>query len=141
MKHSNRIVILSCGSKKIDHQSPALALYCGSFFKAQRRWALSVVSYHQIYILSAKYGFLKATDKIEPYELKMGDKGSIDCKRLRHQAVELKLLEPTLDIVSLVGENYKKVLTQAVPNIKYPLDGMPIGIRMMNLKKNERKWP
>ena len=61
----------------------AANLYTGSLFKAGLKWALSVAAPEDIRILSAKYGFIKLGRVIEPYDVRMGDKGQVSDEELK----------------------------------------------------------
>ncbi len=72
---SRRTLILPCSEKKLQVPSAAFDLYQGSGY-------LSVVKKHDrrlldrafnIYFLSAKHGIIRASDWIEPYDLKLSD--------------------------------------------------------------------
>ena len=81
------ICITPCGLAKLPYPAPASELYIGNYAKACMRYAISIAGENNTYILSAKYGFLKLTTIIEPYNVRFGDKdGVITHSHLVHQA-------------------------------------------------------
>lgn len=133
------IVIIPCGSKKRQHETRAENLYVGSYFKMNLKWAKSVTSDEQIYILSAKHGLLKLNQKIKPYEQYMGKPGSISIETLQKQILALNLVNKT--IIALGGSNYINALQKTGLQIKTPVAGFPMGKQIQLLKKNLGKIP
>lgn len=106
-------------------------MYIGSFFKAQLEWAKKNFEKDKIYILSAKYGLLKLNDFIEPYNIKMGEKGSIDLIKISQQIKKYNINEK---IYSSAGKDYRFLLNKVFINIEYPfkhLKGMGYMIKAM----------
>lgn len=127
------IVIISCGKKKKDVMSPAYALYQGTYFKLNLAYAEKLTKdLKQIYILSAKYGLVSAFQKIEPYNLKMGEKGCIIS--IKNQVKELEL-EDEKDVIVLGGSLYVNICKEVWPNCETPLRGKGgIGKQLRYLK-------
>ena len=134
----NKAVIISCGDKKLNRKARAIDLYQGSYFKGQKLWALSVVCLGDVFILSAKYGLIKSTLHIEPYNIRMGGCGSISVGVLKEQALELDLY--SRDVISTCGLDYKKKLDEIGLVYKSPLDGLGLGYRLKAMKLNRGKW-
>lgn len=123
--------IITCGSKKLTFPTAAQNMYIGSFFKAQLQWAKKHFHEDKIFILSAKYGLLKLNDVIEPYNIKMGDKGSVDLIKISQQIKKYKI---NTKIYSSAGKEYRKLLDKVFINIEYPfmhLKGMGYMIKAM----------
>lgn len=120
------IVVISCGAKKRDVASRAIDLYQGSYFKAARNWARSIAPDSRIYIMSAKYGLLPANKVVEPYNLRMGQAGSVSIATLRQQARAL-LIDRDVAIV-VAGSGYTKMARQVWGDLRTPFAAQPHGI-------------
>lgn len=123
--------IITCDSKKLTKPSIAQNMYIGSFFKTQLQWAKKHFNRNNIFILSAKYGLLKLDDLIEPYDLKMGDKNSVNLQTISKQIKKYKI---NGKIYSTAGKEYRKILDKVFINIEYPfrhLKGMGYMIKAM----------
>lgn len=83
MRH---IVVIPCGGAKLNHPAPAAELYTGSMFQDALRTARMLTSDSDIFILSARYGLVTLDQILEPYDIKMGDPGSIHVDDVRIQA-------------------------------------------------------
>ncbi len=118
-------VIITCGKKKAITKSRAELMYVGSHFKTCLRWAKSKTTPEHIFILSAKYGLLKLTDVIEPYELKMGQKGCVTDEYVKFQASQLKIANHR--VLSTAGKEYRLILDKVFKKIEYPFFNMALG--------------
>lgn len=78
-------IIITCGRSKRRQPCQAHQMYVSVRAKLLLNYALTNAAPEDFRILSAKYGFLKLTDEIEPYELLMGDPGSVTTEILRQQ--------------------------------------------------------
>ncbi len=124
--------IITCGSSKCVTITKAEKMYVGAFFKAQLRYALKHFNREQIFILSAKYGLLTLDEKIAPYDLKMGQTGSIGADTLKIQAATMGIINN--QITSTAGKDYRAVLDRVFINVNYPfknLTGMGHMIKAM----------
>jgi hypothetical protein len=101
-------VIVCCGAAKIDRPAPAGEMYVGSFHHMARTAAATLTSESRLLILSARYGLLRPTDVIEPYDLRLGQLGSATAADIREQAAEqgLRVLHP---LVVLAGRDYAQL--------------------------------
>lgn len=115
------IVIISCGAKKRPHSCAARDLYTGSYFRAALAYALAIAPPHKVFILSAKWGLLRLTDEIEPYELKMGAPGSVDVTTVQMQACRMNIAHQR--VVAVTGKAYREVCRAAWGEIETPLAG------------------
>lgn len=68
------IILISCVSKKLDRTTTAETIYTSALFKKNLTYAKSL-NPNEIFILSAKYGLLKLTDEIEPYDKTLNKMG------------------------------------------------------------------
>jgi hypothetical protein len=120
------IVVISCGAKKADTAQRAIDLYQGAFFRATSGWARSVADERNIYIMSAKYGLLPAAKVVEPYNLRMGQAGSVTVETLRKQARALRI-DKERPIV-LAGKDYLAMAEQVWAGVYAPFSAQPRGI-------------
>jgi hypothetical protein len=131
----NPLVIISCGAKKIDKPSPAMDLYIGSYFKMALRFAKAHTSIDNIRILSAKYGLIKATDVIAPYEMRITDMRAATVPLIISQAKSLGDYGRS-DVLVVAGKDYNYVIKSVFPNSKNVVAGQKgMGLQMSLLKK------
>jgi hypothetical protein len=148
MKDSSRpraLVVVPCGRRKVwdkhpDHGS-ALArdAYTSPVFLLNRAYA-ELFGDHWV-ILSAKYGFLEATDSVSgPYDVTFKDRatGSITINELRDQIAARRLADPDL-VIGLGGKNYRTIVQAAFEGSNvvttFPFAGLPIGRYMQAIKR------
>src|SRR5262245_30709215 len=115
------IVIISYGAKKLDRAAPARDLYVGPYFKALLAYALTLAQAKDVLILSAKYGLIGVNERFEPYNLKMGEPGSITSIKLSDQAEVYGLLAEK--VIVLGGKLYTGLCRKVWPNLEAPLEG------------------
>lgn len=135
------IVLISCVSKKLDRKATAEKIYTSSLFKKNLTYAKSLKP-NGIFILSAKHGLLKLTDKIEPYD-KTLNKMSVNEQREWSKAVVSKL-KSVADLKNdqftfLAGDKYRKYLLPELEHIKIPMQGLKIGEQLQWLTKQNSK--
>lgn len=141
------IVVIPCGSKKRDGRHAARDLYVGPYFRAAYRYATSVVSESNVFILSARYGLVRCGDVLQSYELTLGDPGSVTPLRVRDQADALGIItEP--DVIVIGGERYVKLVRQVWPRSRAPfgrdgklLERAGIGYQLQALKRWRGRVP
>jgi cytoplasmic iron level regulating protein YaaA (DUF328/UPF0246 family) len=75
-----KIVLISCVSKKRDQICRARDLYISPLFKKNLQYAQKLTP-DKIFILSAKYGLVGLDDEIEPYDLTLNTMSSREIKR------------------------------------------------------------
>jgi hypothetical protein len=105
-----QLVIIPCGSAKLDHAAPAAELYTGSMFLDALRTARTMTTDENIRILSAKHGLVRLDHVLEPYEMKMTDKESVTGYRLVMQLVGLKF---DGELITFLPKAYLNRLTSA----------------------------
>lgn len=101
------VCVISCGSAKLAAPTAAHRLYTGSYFRMQLRWARSRYPADRIRILSAKYGLVRLTDRLAPYDLLMGAPGSVTADQIAER------LPAGATIVTSCGAKYLKPLRAA----------------------------
>jgi hypothetical protein len=135
----SRLVIVPCGAAKLASAAPAGDMYTGSYHRACRRAAERLGG--RVLILSAKYGLLELAKPIEPYELRMGQPGSVDAATLRRQARTLGV-DQVDDVVILAGRRYSDAACQVWPHARRPLDGTRgMGEQLARLAELARAGP
>lgn len=115
-------VVIPCGGAKRSERCPAGEMYVGGYHRACRKYANRLTMPARILILSAKHGLLRLTDVIEPYELRMGQPGSITTAVAWQQARKMGLLDESR-VVALGGRAYTAVCRTIWPHCTTPLDG------------------
>lgn len=131
-------MVISCGYKKRTHPCQAWQMYIGSYFRAMLRYALSVADRERIYILLAKYGLLRLTDPIEPYNLKMGMPGSIAAAAIAEQAERLGIAGE--QVLCLGGQEYVARCRAVWKDMVAPLSG-GMGNQMRWMKAQHGRLP
>ena len=132
----NKIVLISCASKKKDYKTKAGDLYISPLFRYNLKFANSM-NPDVIYILSAKYGLLNLNREISPYE-KTLDKMSFFERKIWADSILFELekvsnLEKD-EFIFLAGNKYRKDLISKIKNYKIPLKGLGIGKQLKYLK-------
>jgi len=115
-----RVVVIPCGGKKLDEAAPAGELYVGSYHRAARRAADALGG--RVLILSALHGLVDLDTVLEPYDLRMGQPGSVAPERLAEQAVALGVAD-SLNVAVLAGKAYADAASSVWPHAVRPLDG------------------
>jgi hypothetical protein len=112
--------IIPCGGSKTATANKARDLYTGSMFKmglaAAEAEARDMGG--EVLILSALHGLVQLDTVLEPYDLKMGDEGSVTAERVLEQARELGMeTEDMVDVYSFLPKAYFGVLDAALREI------------------------
>jgi hypothetical protein len=112
-----RVIVAACGRAKRDRAAPAADLYVGRYARVPIDWAMSVDP-AALVILSAKYGLVRPDDVLEPYNLRMGDPGSVTARRVRQQADDMGLLAAADVHVLPMAAPYLRIVAQVWPHAK-----------------------
>jgi hypothetical protein len=116
------LVVITCGSRKLDHRAPAGELYTGGYHRACRR-AAEALDPERLLILSSAYGLLRLDDIVEPYDTAVDDPGSITAAELVVQAEERGVL--WLDpVVVFAGARHVGLARAVWPHAVSPLAGI-----------------
>ena len=110
-------VFVACSKSKLHIACTAQEIYSASaLFNKRLAYAKKIVPEDKIFILSAKYGLLKLTDPVEPYDCYMGDQ-SAEYKFKWMQMVLKQMQEAGIDrrekTYFATGEEYWKQLSSA----------------------------
>jgi cytoplasmic iron level regulating protein YaaA (DUF328/UPF0246 family) len=150
-----KIVLISCGSKKMNKRTKAKDMYQSPLFKNSLEYALKL-NPDKIFILSALYGLLDLETEIEPYDVTISNVS----KQNRLKKPQLKVLNKSEKIewgkkiieklatfsniekdvfIILAGLEYVKPIIPYLLNVEQPLKGIGLFDRISHLKtlKNE----
>lgn len=130
-----RVIVIPCGASKLTHAAAAGDLYIGSFHRACARAAGALATPGTtVLVLSALYGLVPLDRVLSPYELRMGQPGSVTGDELRAQARELGVDRAT-EVVVLAGAAYTAAVRQVWPTATAPLEGARgMGYQLQRLK-------
>lgn len=115
------IVIIPCGARKRGSPAAAKELYTGPYYRACLRYARSLTSDDQIFILSGKYGLLALDDPVEPYEMSIHDAQAVTLPTLQQQVRRRRLSGP---VVAVGGRRYTALCRALFADCQTPLDGV-----------------
>lgn len=117
------VVIVPCGGRKLDHAAPAGDLYVGSYHRQTRKAATAIAERTgaRVLILSALHGLVELGTVLEPYDLRMGQPGSVTAARVAGQAAALGIAAAVVTVIA--GRAYADVVTAVWPHAVRVLDG------------------
>jgi hypothetical protein len=116
------LVIVPCGGRKGPVPAPAGELYVGSYHLACRRAAAALTTPDRTLILSALHGLVPLDRVIAPYDLRMGQPGSITPAALRDQVEQMHLLDEP-HVIVLASAAYTATAWTVWPHASAPLAG------------------
>lgn len=133
----NKIVLISCVSKKQSVTSRAAEMYISTLFNLKLQLARKL-NPEFIFILSAKYGLITLDKIIEPYDQTLNKMSKVE--RVNWAKMVLKELRRQTNLqkdhfVILAGNRYREYL---IPHFKYyevPMEGLRIGQQLQFLKR------
>ena len=128
--------MIGCSAGKCGQRAEAKDMYTGDLFLKSREYAEKKAD-GEWFILSAKYGLIRPTDVINPYELTLNTFNRDDLQLwAEHVAERIRgALPPGTEIVFLCGSKYRDDLMRALGNdytYTTPMQGMGIG--------SQKKW-
>jgi hypothetical protein len=138
------IALVSCVKSKRAVTSEARHIYASALFVKSRAWAERHCD--GWYILSARYGLVSPTARIEPYEQTLKDMSAGErrewARRVFAQMQENRLLLPGTTFVWLAGQSYKRDLASLLAAYAQqdPMEGLPIGKRLQWLTHAPPDW-
>ncbi len=115
------LVVIPCGSRKLDRPAQAADLYIGSYHRACRK-AADALRPDRLLILSARYGLLDLDDIVEPYDAPHGTTDAVTAQLILEQAKlrDIVLLDP---VVALGGAQHVGLVRSVWPYARTPLAG------------------
>ena len=138
----DRVIVIPCGASKLTHAAAASDLYIGSFHRACARAVDALATPGTtVLVLSALYGLVTLDRVLDPYDLRMGQPGSVTGDQLRAQARELGV-DRTAEVIVLAGAAYTAAARQVWPTAAAPLEGAGgMGYQLQRLKAlREGRW-
>ncbi|WP_084555356.1 DUF6884 domain-containing protein [[Phormidium ambiguum] IAM M-71] len=137
---NRRIGLIACVSKKRKETSPASELYISQWFKAAKKYILSMeIDY---FILSAKHGILHPTQTIEPYDQSLYHLSALEHRQWSEIVVKqlIAIAPPPAELIILAGKRYRQGIVEPLQkagyNITIPLQGLGIGKQLQWLAAN-----
>lgn len=111
-----------CGKAKQDRRVTAGAMYVGTFHGSCRETAKALLQDGgRQYILSAAHGLLDLSTEIDPYDITVGDPGSVNADFVQAQVRERGI--ESAEVTVLAGSKYVALARQSWPDLKAPLAG------------------
>lgn len=136
-----RLYLVSCVSKKLEHAAPARDLYRSTWFVFARR----VIERERApwYILSAKHGLVHPDSVIAPYDRSLNTMRVADrrdwAKRLESQMDES--LPSAKEVIVFAGQRYREhledYLRRRFDSVTVPMRGLGIGQQLSWLKHGQ----
>jgi len=128
------IGIVGCGKAKLTRPARAKDLYTGTLFCAQYRYAKARC--HTVFILSAKYGLVRDTEMLRPYDVTVSNFSAEQknewCKLVAGQLQTVGAGK----ILALVSAPYEQALEPRAADVVNPLRGLPLGKRCQFLTRS-----
>ena len=134
MLNQQIVIITGCSVKKLDNQAPARDLYQGVVFKKVKD--LAELHGLDFMILSAKYGLLRGSELIEPYDMVIKNKS--DIVRLQEIVIPqlVQIEKDFIRIILIMGKNYRAVCAPRF-GTKYKMIHDRIGIGSLTSRLNK----
>ncbi len=107
------IGIIPCAASKIDSPAAARDLYSSSSFRMALAAALA--NFDRVLILSALHGLISPDQIIAPYDVRMGDAGSVSPATITDQALALGIEDD--DIYALLPSAYFSILDEGLRSL------------------------
>jgi hypothetical protein len=111
----NRLVLVGCGAKKKNKKTYSWDIYESDYF--QKRMTLAMLSGTPA-ILSAKHGFLRVNERIEPYDEDMREKSKDEIESWADSVAE-DIPASYEEIVILAGKKYRNPLQDILRECGY----------------------
>lgn len=133
------ISIVQCVSKKRKTPQPARNLYTSQLFENAAMYAEKISD--EWFIISAKYGLVRPSDVLEPYDLTLKNMSAFERRQWAKSVFsDLKpCLQATDTVVILAGVIYRKDLLKMIEGlgckVEVPMKGLRIGEQVSWLKK------
>lgn len=127
-----RIALVSCSKLKTDYPCRARELYSKSTLFKKATGYIQSQGYDKWFILSAKYGLVAPTDRLDPYDQTLHDMRLPAVQEWSEEVAATLLVEHKPTIVDIyAGERYRKYLVPFLRamgiEVNVPLEGKEIG--------------
>jgi hypothetical protein len=133
------VALVSCVKTKRDGTHPARDLYTSPLF----RFAFDYASKHadRVYILSAKYGLVEPTRRIQNYDLTLKNMPTSQRREwAKKVAREIhQVVPPKSTLLFLCGEDYRQDLLGLLNGFvhRIPLQGLSFGRQLQWYKRHQ----
>ena len=117
-------IVIPCGAEKATEATAARDLYTGSMFRLALAAATAEADAVNgtVLILSALHGLVGLDDTVAPYDVRMGDAGSVEAKTIARQA-EGRGISWGADVYAFLPRAYFSKLDEALRDLDvYPAD-------------------
>ena len=134
-----KIALVSCAKRKLSKPAKGRDLYISPLFQKSREWAER--NCNEWYILSAKYGLVRPSRRLAPYEKTLNAMSSREREEWAHyvfkQMKNAGVIKYGVQFVWLAGQSYKENLSCLLqPFIQRdPMKGLKMGERLQWLSK------
>lgn len=122
-QYAGNTYVVPCGGGKLDRPAPAAELYVGSMFRHTYESACRAAELDRaagkparVVILSALHGLVDPAAELAPYDVKMGDAGSVTVETLAEQAAILGI-GPGSEVTALLPRAYFDRLDAALKRL------------------------
>ena len=133
----NKIVLISCVSKKLPYRAKARDLYTSPLFRMNLKYAEQFLP-QKIFILSAKHGLVHLDEEIDPYDVTLNEMSASERKGWAARVVSQLRENADLEndhFVILAGQKYRQYLLPYLRSYEVPLEGLKIGQQLQFLKE------
>lgn len=133
----NKIVLISCVSKKLPYRAKARDLYTSPLFRMNLKYAQQF-SPQKIFVLSAKHGLVHLDEEIDPYDVTLNEMSASERKEWAARVVSQLRENADLEndhFVILAGQKYRQYLLPYLRSYEVPLEGLKIGQQLQFLKE------
>lgn len=112
------VLIVACSQRKTNRPGPAIQVYDGQLFRILRKYRPDV----DLFVLSAKYGLIEATQEIEPYDQRLSSNAWQNQEWLHdhiaikaRSLVETKKMDQSRIFYVCAGDDYYNVIGAGWP--------------------------
>lgn len=124
------IALAGCGGVKAAERCRADQMYTGPY--ARKCWAAALsLCPDAAFWISARHGILPPDTIISPYDLRMGQPGSVTAAVVQAQAADLGIADAA--VVVLAGRAYADLCREVWADVRTPLAGLFIGQQLHEL--------
>lgn len=116
------LVIIACGARKREHPAAAKDFYTSAYHRLSLRAAHAVTVPANIRILSGLHGLLELDTVIDPYDMRLGEPGSVTAAEIADQATDTGISNAP-HVIALAGKQYARMVTATWPHALSPLAG------------------
>ena len=130
---------MACAKRKLSQPAAARDLYIFPLFGKSRNWAER--NCEQWYILSAKYGLVRPSRRLAPYEKTLNAMNRQEkeewARNVFRQMKKAGIIKPGVQFVWLAGQSYKGNLSFLLSSFAQhdPMKGLRMGERLQWLSK------